>query len=60
MQIFMSERRKVRNVADELMDPNFYQTPEIYERMNFNKFLNEKQNYSIVTPGDSTTPRIKV
>ena len=59
-QIFMSERRKVRNVADELMDPNFYQTPEIYERMNFNKFLNEKQNYSIVTPGDSTTPRIKV
>ena len=59
-QIFMSERRKVRNVADELMDPNFYQTPEIYERMNFNKFLNEKQNYSIVTPGDSATPRIKV
>jgi hypothetical protein len=59
-QIFEGERRKARNVADELLDPRFYQSQEIYDSMDFNKLIENSKSYSVITASNSSTPRIKV
>lgn len=59
-QIFEGERKKARALSDELMDPSFYASQEIYDSMDFNKLKDENKNYTIVTPKGSSTPTIKV
>jgi len=59
-QIFMSERKKVRDVADELMDPSFYRSEENYDSMDFGKFLDNRKKYKILNPSSSGTPRVSL
>ena len=59
-QIFMSERKKVRDVADELMDPSFYRSEEDYDSMDFGKFLDNRKIYKILNPSSSGTPRVSL
>jgi len=59
-QIFMSERKKVRDVADELMDPSFYRSEEDYDSMDFGKFLDNRKKYKILNPSSSGTPRVSL